>query len=127
PGFTLAQLMDEVSALVDKVLACGPCGRLSYGQLFRQELDIDPHEAAAETLAGVAASHVDLSFQEAPREVWLDLLYSQVLEPRLQAPVFIYDYPVNQAGLARVDRNAQGQAVALRFELVIGGMEIANG
>jgi elongation factor P--(R)-beta-lysine ligase len=127
PGFTLTQLMDEVAALVDMVLDCGPCLRLSYRQLFQQELGIDPHAADAQLLAQTAARHIELSFQAASKEVWLDLLYSQVLEPGLQAPVFIYDYPASHAALAKLDRDEQGQTVALRFELVIGGMEIANG
>src|SRR5690606_19138298 len=45
----------------------------------------------------------------------------------LQEATFIYDYPASQAALARLTTDAQGRQVALRFELVIGGMEIANG
>jgi len=45
----------------------------------------------------------------------------------LHEPVFIYDYPATQAALARIEKNADGIEVARRFELVIKGMEIANG
>jgi lysyl-tRNA synthetase class 2 len=48
------------------------------------------------------------------------------IEPRLglEAPVFIHDYPASQGALARL--KADNPDVAERFELYIGGVEIAN-
>jgi lysyl-tRNA synthetase class 2 len=45
----------------------------------------------------------------------------------LQQPVFIFNYPASQAALARITVDELGAPVALRFELVMRGMEIANG
>jgi len=52
-------------------------------------------------------------------------LLSMVVAPRLEGYVFVYDYPVSQAALARV--NAANPSVAERFELFHGGLELANG
>lgn len=127
PGFTLAQLMDEVEALVVAVLGPRSFTRLTYHELFQQQLGIDPHAISDSGLQALVATHVDLHQAETHRDTLLELLYNQVIEPALQEPVFIHEYPATQAALARITQDAQGRAVALRFELVIGGMEIANG
>jgi len=46
-----------------------------------------------------------------------------VIEPELQEPTFIYDFPATQASLARLKPNGK----AGRFELYIQGIELANG
>lgn len=127
PGFTLAQLMDEVEALA--VAALGPlsCERVTYRNLFQRHLGIDPHTATLEQLHALVQRHIALHKAEQHRDTLLELLYGHVIEPALQKPTFIYDYPASQAALARLAIDAQGQQVALRFELVINGMEIANG
>ncbi len=129
PGFDDQQLMDEVMALVKILLPGGRWRRLSYQQLFRDYLDIDPLSIDTDTLAVLAGRLIETSFADVPadRDTWLDLLYSHVIEPQLQEPVFIHDYPPSQAALAVIETNNQGTQVARRFELVIGGMEIANG
>ena len=49
------------------------------------------------------------------------------IEPRLgiESPVFLYDYPIALGSLAR--RKQSDPTLAERFELYIGGMELANG
>ena len=127
PGFTLAQLMDEVEALAVAALGNLSCKRITYRELFQQHLGIDPHAASIDALDALTRKHVDLHQQETHRDTLLELLYSQVIEPALQQATFIHDYPATQAALARITPDAQGVPVAQRFELVIGGMEIANG
>ena len=131
PGFTLAQLMDEVEALVVAMLAlpqASPIRRVSYRQLFVERLGFDPHTIEMpQLMARTAASvGVDVAVLDS-RATCLDLLYGHLIEPALIEPVFIHDYPAAQAALARVTQDDEGQQVALRFELVIRGMEIANG
>ena len=41
--------------------------------------------------------------------------------------IFVTDYPADQAALARVTTDATAAAVAARFELIVDGVEIANG
>jgi len=43
------------------------------------------------------------------------------------APVFVREYPASQAALARLTTDADGEAVAERFELYVDGVELANG
>lgn len=52
-------------------------------------------------------------------------LFETVVEPQLRAPTFITAHPIEVSPLAR--RNDQNPAVADRFELYIGGRELANG
>ncbi len=128
PGFSLTQLMDEVEALVVSVLACSAMQRLSYRQLFQQTLAIDPHTLPLAQLQTLTLDRVPVSPSAVTsRAVCLDLLYGHVIEPTLLDPVFVYHYPAEQAALARVVDDEQGQPVALRFELVMQGMELANG
>ena len=55
-----------------------------------------------------------------------EILVTQV-EPHLgwDTPVFLYDYPVRLGSLARQKKDDPG--IAERFELYIGGIELANG
>lgn len=54
---------------------------------------------------------------------------SHQIEPALphNTLVFIDEFPATQAALAKVVNNAQGVAVAQRFEVFFNGMELANG
>ena len=55
---------------------------------------------------------------------------SHVLEAELEklnVPVFVYDYPASQAQLAKVVKDKNSNDVAARFELYVGGLELANG
>jgi lysyl-tRNA synthetase class 2 len=55
-----------------------------------------------------------------------DELMVQEIEPRLGAekPTFLYDYPAERGALARLRKD--DPALAERFELYIGGVELAN-
>ena len=127
PGFDDQQLMDEVEALVGAVLEPGGFKRLSYRQLFEQELGCDPHTASLSQLRYLVCEHLDLNLDSDNRDDWLNLLIGHLLEPRLIEPTFVYDYPASQAALARVAEDDCGQLVAKRFELFVDGVELANG
>ncbi len=64
--------------------------------------------------------------EAAARDKFDEILVERV-EPNLgwQRPVFLYDYPVELASLARPKQD--NPEIAERFELYIGGMELANG
>ena len=66
------------------------------------------------------------SFASADRDIWLNLLLVELVEPRLgfEAPGILYNYPASQAALARVSGEP---SVAERFELYVDGIELANG
>lgn len=126
-GFDDRDLMAEVAALVTAVMPDLPVHYLSYAELFETELGLDPHGASLEQLQAACREHVDAPFDDDDRDTWLNLLMSHVLEPRLKDAVFIHSYPASMAALAQVRADEQGRSVAARFELFVGGVELANG
>ncbi len=97
-GFDHNQLMYEVADMVDALLGPKPYQRLTY-----------------EDVVGKS---------EGRRRDALDLAFADACERLTPGRFFITDYPADQAALARI--NPDGQTAA-RFELVIDGVEIANG
>ena len=55
----------------------------------------------------------------------MGLLFEAVAEEHLVQPTFIYDYPLELSPLSK--QKASDRTLVERFELYIGGMEIANG
>ena len=91
-------LMDEVAELVDQLLGAKPYQQLSYTDL------VGP-------------------LGDRPRDE-LDLAFARACERLSAGRFFITDYPAEQAALARL--NPDGLTAA-RFELVVDGVELANG
>ena len=54
----------------------------------------------------------------------LDALFSELVQPELQRPTFVVDYPREVSPLARPKRG--NPALVERFEVFIAGMELAN-
>jgi lysyl-tRNA synthetase class 2 len=52
-------------------------------------------------------------------------IFEQKVERQLDQPIFITEYPIEVSPLAR--RNEKNPEVTDRFELIIGGRELANG
>jgi lysyl-tRNA synthetase class 2 len=128
PGFDHHQLMAEVADLLCDCLGERGSQKYSYRQLFLERLQLDPFTATREELKSVAEIHIDTGALGGDRDLWLDLLMSHVLEPQLggEGICFIYDYPVSQAALSAVVKKGD-VLVGQRFEVYVGGMELANG
>ena len=129
-GFSYHRLMDEVADLVRR---CGqgkfdqwPEERLSYHDLFQRHIGIDPFTADIEALAASASRH-GINDIELDHNQWLDLLISHIIQPALplQCLTFVYDFPVDQAALAKIKPGTP--PLAQRFELYLGRLELANG
>ena len=74
---------------------------------------------------GQLLSELEVSFD--PGEDWGNLLgqlFDAVAEEHLQQPTFIYDYPVELSPLSK--RKDADPRLVERFELFIGGFEVAN-
>ncbi|MEJ1341513.1 MAG: EF-P lysine aminoacylase EpmA, partial [Candidatus Sedimenticola sp. (ex Thyasira tokunagai)] len=128
PGFDHHQLMDEMEQLIQGLLPSAlPVRRISYGDLFRQHLDIDPFSATVEQLRNCAQQLQGVeSLNLTDTDSWLDLLLTHLIEPELgEGLCFVYDYPASQASLARL--SSDDPRIAERFELYINGVEMANG
>ncbi|MEC7295252.1 MAG: amino acid--tRNA ligase-related protein, partial [Pseudomonadota bacterium] len=77
PGFTLAQLIEETTALVEHVLpqSPGPVVYYRYRELFHRHLEVDPFTTSLVTLRALAAERGTMSAQALAgegRATWLD-------------------------------------------------------
>ncbi len=91
---------------------------LHYGNY--KESDIAPHNIDKELVKHEAKlAHPDASYAQK-----LFALFEEVAEPHLIQPTFIIDFPLEVSPLAKRDEHNPG--FVARFELFIGGMELAN-
>lgn len=82
-------------------------------------------------LAALQAAMRDQGLDVPGEETWgqlVDHLLSRYVEPTLQQPTFLMDYPVELSPFAKRRRDDRGAASGLveRFEAFCSGMEIAN-
>lgn len=127
PGFSLEELMAEVEQFLHEFLPLAPIPRLSYRNLFRRHLDIDPHRIELPALRRLTQETLPVDGAKLEATDCLQLLLAQTIEPKLPEYCFVYDYPTAQAALARIAPDQEGEPVARRFELFCRGMELANG
>ena len=130
-GWDHLQLIDECVELVLGVFALNgrqlDLARFSYRELFQHHLGIDPLIAPVELLSSAVAHHARIDTEGLTHDDLLDLLLTHAIEPAMPAErlTVIYDFPASQCALARIRRDAI--PVAERFELYVGGVELANG
>jgi len=127
PGFSMVDLMAEVEHLARQILGVGPIKRMTYAEVFADYLGLNPFFASLGDLQQAADGLVDAAFESNSRDTWLDLLFSHSIQPHFEEAVFISHYPASQAALAEICCAEDGTKTALRFELVINGVELANG
>jgi len=127
PGFDHHRLMDEMDALMGTLLGTSPALRMSYREAFAGRLGVDPFDATAGELLGLARTMGLSGGTDLERDACLDFLFSLGVQPGLadRGAVLIHDFPASQAALARI--RAGASPVAERFELFVGGVELANG
>jgi lysyl-tRNA synthetase, class II len=98
-----------------------PFARKTYDEVFAEQLDIDPLDAAA--IASTAkALGLETAFKHP--DVIKNEVFETAVEKKLSGPIFVLDYPASICPLTK--RKADNPAVAERFELHVAGMEIAN-
>jgi lysyl-tRNA synthetase class 2 len=126
-GFDYQQLMDEIECLIDNISGeSNHYQRISYRQLVLDHIGVDIdkidlldlQQKVDQLVPGTRSAELDI-------DQCLDLLISLVIAPAIKGYVFVYDYPVSQAALARVKVSKPN--VAERFELFYNGLELANG
>ena len=126
-GFNDAALMDDIQALLQAVGVNQPIKKVAYGDIFKEITGLNPHTVSEQALAQYAKSHFNAAWPNTPKSTWLDLIFSQHIEPTLLEPIFVFDFPQCQCALPKIATNSQGEKVAKRFELYWRGIELANG
>ena len=117
-NFDAPRLMDEVAELVDAALGEAPYRRWAYADIFEHRFDIDHNDAQAVLqYAGRLGLPAGSALADAE-----DLLLDDALRA-LGGRVFVTRFPAAQAALARLNEDGYAE----RFELVVDGLEIANG
>ena len=148
PEFTLLELyeayadyetMMEITEELISTAAEEICGsaKLPYGQIeidytrpWRRAryADLLAEHAGVEMtdIDGVRAKARDLGVEEAGMDdaVAVNEVFKETVEPHLVQPTFVVDYPADLCPLTR--RHPEDPAIALRFELYVANMEIAN-
>lgn len=136
-GYSLDELMTDLEhllaaamaslALPDTDASTFPFRRFAYKELFHERFGICPHTASDSELRKLCQTLPDDHLDNGARRAdLLDALFSLGVEPRLNEPTLVYDYPASQAALAEVKTDGDGCQVADRFECYLQGMEIAN-
>ncbi|MCY3542256.1 MAG: EF-P lysine aminoacylase EpmA [Gammaproteobacteria bacterium] len=123
-GFNTSELRQEVKEMIELVL--GPCDvrEYTFRDLLFYEFQVDCYEATDQELHKVArANGFSTDFRRADV---LDFIYSATIENRRESRYFVVDFPLESCALAEV-REIDGHLVADRFELIVEGLEIANG
>ncbi|MYA17366.1 MAG: EF-P lysine aminoacylase GenX [Gammaproteobacteria bacterium] len=118
-GFDAMRLMDEVADLVDVLLGHATYQRRSYAEIIRRRFGVavDAHDACLETARGLGLAR-DAGIEDAH-----DLLLAEAIGTGRGHRLFVTDFPPQQAALARIGANGMAE----RFELVVDGVEVANG
>ena len=120
-GFGAPRLMDEVAELVDALLGPATYERQTYADLIERRFGVDPRAADENECLEIARA-LGLG-DDARIEAALDLLLAQAIASSRVPRLFVTDFPRRLAALARIGANG----TAGRFELVVAGVEVANG
>jgi lysyl-tRNA synthetase class 2 len=89
-------------------------------------IDVMAHPSAAELAGAIGERGLDVKAGGQWFEMADDLL-SKYVEPSLERPSFVIDYPTEISPLAREHSSEAKRGLVERFEAFAGGMEIANG
>ncbi len=109
-----------------RVATAAPFERLSVAAAFRDRLGLD---VLAADRAGLAAACREEGLEPEREDSWEDLffrLFLNRIEPHLglERPTVLHGWPARMAALARID--ADDPRTAERFEIYVGGLELAN-
>ena len=131
-GYGLGAIIDDACALVGHILGSArarlPVAVIDYRDAFLEVSGVDPLSCETARLAELAGA--DASLRDTlgdDRDAWLDLVLATVVVPSWPTDriTVLRHYPKSQAALAR--GCPADAAVADRFEIFAGDLELANG
>ena len=122
--FDYHQLMDQCQALLIAALKDMDHNQDIVWQNKKINL-VSPWERI--TVADAFSRYAPITLEDSLIQDKFDEIMVEYIEPLLgiNSPTFIYDYPAKLAALAKIKMS--DPTVAERFELYIGGLELANG
>ncbi len=127
---TEAIVVNAVSAISDThtiqwrgldVNFSSPWPRKKYADLFEQYAGCPMRDV--EAVAAVAQKH-QIETKGVHPDVVIQEVFETLVEPHLEGPVFVLDYPATLCPLTK--RKTNDPNIAERFELYVRGMELAN-
>ncbi|WP_076417325.1 elongation factor P--(R)-beta-lysine ligase [Colwellia sp. UCD-KL20] len=129
-GFEQEDLMNEVASLLKEILFCNDPIKVTYQNIFIDKVGLDPLNTTCTELKQLIYDEGKMSewlFNEESCDVLLQFIMSELIEPLIghNEPIFIYNFPISQASLAR--KNKVDERVAERFECYFKGLELVNG
>ncbi len=128
-----ARRLEEL--LAGLVTAIGYEGELSFTAPWRRicfveaieqvcGIDITAHRDAPSLCAAILERGLSVQSEGLSWPQLADELLSKLVEPTLEQPTFIFDYPIELSPFARKHRSKPG--LVERWEAFAGGMELAN-
>jgi lysyl-tRNA synthetase class 2 len=140
PEFTMLEwyrtglpYLDLAAEVLDLIRFCGAGAWsewevrwVTYRDLLRQAIGLDPAHCSEADLAGCAAER-GIRAGQLDHLQWLDLLFAEIVAPGLpgECLTVVYDFLPEQAALARI--RSGSEPAAERFEVFLGQLELANG
>ncbi len=121
----MKEVADLVTSLVCNYLELLETKFIRYQEIFKNYVCIDVETATQADYLQVFGDHSINLNSSLTIEQYQELVLDQIIVPKLekQRMTFVYDYPAEQAALAKLNQSG----VAERFELYLGGVELANG
>lgn len=102
----------------------GPYPRVKFFDLLKDATGRDLHDASSSELIDVFYEKKLTVPPNASLAKLFDELFGELVEPNLIQPTIVMDYPLALSPLAR--RHRDHQDLVERFELIVGGKELAN-
>ena len=98
--------------------------KADFYTIIKDKVNIDIQKLSDDELKQFLKKKNILVNKEFNRGNMIDKIFSTFVEPHLIEPTFIYNYPLILSPLAK--KNIKNDTLVDRFELFMGGMEIAN-
>ena len=116
--------LDTVKFMDNEIYLNKKFNKISMNDLVQKELGCDVLSMDSKELYNLCIKYkLDIDKKMNFGQLF-DKLFSNLIEPKLIQPTFVFDYPKSISPLAKVHR--KNDQLAERFELFIAGMEFAN-
>lgn len=113
----------EIEYQGNKISLASPFRRISMRDLLLEQCDIDIAKADQKDLAAALTKAGEKVDKEMPACKMVDELF-KTIRPKIIQPTFVTNHPLAMSPLAKQSEGNPGEAA--RFQLLIGGMELAN-